>query len=64
MKYKYFARKGTFCQVYFCCAPWVEVGATRWWFEKLIMGNKCLKRERVMPAIKQGNDGAKQGNNE
>lgn len=45
MKYRYFARKGTPIQVYFGRAPWVEIGAIQWWFEKLIMMNKCLKKE-------------------
>lgn len=46
-KTKYYARMGTYLETYFCKAPWKEIGATRYWFERIIMSNQCLKKETV-----------------
>lgn len=41
---KYYARKGTKYEVYFCRAPWVEISMWEYWFERIVMRNECLKK--------------------
>lgn len=44
----YFARRGTFSDVYFGTAPYVEISFKRFLFEKFVMLNQCVRTKKQL----------------